>query len=88
MAVGMPGNKGVISGMRTSCEVVVEVNMVKAIYQGKLPFFISENRVILCPGDESGALHPDYFRSVIDFKKKSLIYSAPIDYLCVYDFEC
>lgn len=34
MALGLPGKKGVISGMRTSCEVVVEVNMVKAITHG------------------------------------------------------
>jgi 2'-phosphotransferase len=58
MAIGLPGSKGVISGMRTSCEVVIEINMVKAMYEGKLPFFISENSVILCPGDENGALPP------------------------------
>ena len=34
MAIGMPGKNGVISGMRQSCEVVVEVNMVRAIYEG------------------------------------------------------
>lgn len=31
MAPGM-GKDGVISGMRASCEIVIEVNMVKAIY--------------------------------------------------------
>jgi 2'-phosphotransferase len=41
MAIGMPGKKGVISGMRGSCEVVVEVNIAKAMLQGKIPFYIS-----------------------------------------------
>jgi 2'-phosphotransferase len=50
MAIGMPGKKGVISGMRGSCEVVVEINIVKAIKEGKIPFSISENNVILSPG--------------------------------------
>ncbi len=59
MAIGMPGKKGVISGMRGSCEVVIEINMVKAIRQGKIPFFISENQVILTPGvGEKGYLPP------------------------------
>ena len=69
MAIGMPGKKGVISGMRTSCEVVVEVNMTKAIKLGQVPFFFSSNQVILSPGNESGSLLPEFFRSVIDFKK-------------------
>jgi 2'-phosphotransferase len=84
----MPGKKGVISGMRTSCEVVIEINMVKAIYEGNIPFFISENKVILTPGNESGSLPPMYFRTMLDFKKKEFIHKAPFDYICVYDFEC
>jgi hypothetical protein len=43
MAIGMPGKKGVISGMRGSCEVVVEINIVKAIKEGQIPFYISHN---------------------------------------------
>ena len=34
MAIGMPGKKGVISGMRASCDVVIEVNMPKAMAHG------------------------------------------------------
>lgn len=41
MAIGMPGKKGVISGMRQSCKAVVEVNMVRAIKDASIPFFIS-----------------------------------------------
>ena len=47
--------------------------MVKAIYD-KIPFFISENKVILCPGLEDGSLPPKYFRTVLDFKKKDFFY--------------
>ena len=41
MAIGMPGKNGVISGMRNTCNAVVEVNLVKAIYAGQIPFYIS-----------------------------------------------
>ena len=63
MAIGMPGKKGVISGMRNSSEVVVEINMVKAIKEGQIPFFISENKVILSGGiGEKGFIPSKYFR--------------------------
>jgi 2'-phosphotransferase len=63
MAIGKPNDNEVISGMRSSCEVIVEVNMAKAISDG-VPFYVSNNKVILCPGDDKGALYPKYFRSV------------------------
>jgi 2'-phosphotransferase len=89
MAIGMPGKKGVISGMRGSCEVVVEINIVKAIKVGKIPFSISENNVILSPGiGDQGFLPPKYFRQVLNLKTRDLIYSATFDYIVVYDFEC
>jgi 2'-phosphotransferase len=63
MAIGLPGKNGVISGMRGSCEVVVEINLVKAMREGHLPFFISENKVVLTPGiGDKGYLPPKYFR--------------------------
>lgn len=67
MAVGM-GKNGVISGMRASCQIVVEVNMPKAIYGvHKIPFFVSSNEVILSSGlPETGSIPPNYFRSVLD----------------------
>ena len=41
MALGMPSS-GVISGMRNSCQVVVEVNMAKAMFgPHKIPFWVS-----------------------------------------------
>ena len=66
MAVGMPGKTGVISGMRSSCQVVVEVNMTQAMFAGNVPFHISENSVILSEG-LNGVVPSKYFRSVWDF---------------------
>jgi len=57
--------------MRSSCEVVIELNMVKAMYgKHKIPFYVSSNKVILSEGLEDGSIPAEYFRSVIDFKKK------------------
>ena len=57
LAAGMPGKGGVISGMRGSCEVVIELNMTKAIYgPHQLPFYISSNDVILCEGLKDGSI--------------------------------
>ena len=85
----MPGKSGVISGMRSSCEIVIEVNLWKAVLGSNLPFYISENKVILSPGTkEGGYVPPENFRSVLDIKKHEYIYMAPFDYLVVYDFEC
>jgi hypothetical protein len=44
--------------------------------------------VILSEGLADGSIPPEYFRSVLDFKKNKYLYEAPIDYICVYDFEC
>ena len=41
LAAGLPGN-GVISGMRSSCQIVVEVNIAKAMHgRHRIPFHIS-----------------------------------------------
>jgi hypothetical protein len=87
MAIGMPGKKGVISGMRGSVEVVVEINLVRAIKEGQIPFFISHNKVVLTAGIE-GILPAKYFRQVLNLKTQDFIYQAPFDYIVVYDFEC
>merc|ERR1711976_345375 len=58
---------GVISGFRASCEVLIYVDMVQAIEDG-YPFFVSENNVILCSGDENGTLPAKDCQKVIDRK--------------------
>ena len=67
LAVGLPGD-GVISGMRSSCQVVIEINMVKAMHGAhKIPFWISSNKVVLSEGLEDGSLPASYFRYVLDY---------------------
>ena len=88
LAIGLPGN-GVISGMRTSCEVVIEINMTKAMLgPHNMSFWISSNKVVLCEGLEDGSLPTAYFRYVLDFQRKKFIHQTPFDYICVFDFEC
>ena len=74
MAMGLPGNKGVISGMRVSCDFVFEVNMIKAKFNG-LPFLVSNNGVVLSPGEgERGIIAPKYFRSIFCLKNDMYMY--------------
>lgn len=66
LAEGMPGEAGVISGMRRSAQVFVWVDVCRAIAAG-VPFYRSENGVILTPGrDGDGLLPIDAFASVVD----------------------
>lgn len=49
MASGMPGDKAVKSGIRSGVEVLIYVDVGKAMEQG-IPFFRSVNGVIMTPG--------------------------------------
>lgn len=59
---------GVISGFRMSCEILIYVDAVAAIQDG-IDFFVSENNVILCSGNDEGLLIPKYFKKVVDRQK-------------------
>ena len=48
---GLPGEAGVISGMRKSAEVFVWVDVLRAMRMG-VTFYLSQNRVVLTPGRE------------------------------------
>ncbi|KAI2657074.1 tRNA 2'-phosphotransferase 1 [Labeo rohita] len=60
LAPGLPGEGGVISGMRQSCDLAVYIDVAKAMSDG-IQFFWSENGVLLTPGDDAGMLAPRYF---------------------------
>ena len=49
MAVGLPGDPGVKSGIRGSVEVLIYVDVRRAMAAG-IPFFRSMNNVICSPG--------------------------------------
>lgn len=63
-ATGLPGDSGVISGMRSSSQVLIFVDLDKAMNDG-YQFFQSANDVILCPGNRQGILPSEYFSKVI-----------------------
>lgn len=63
-AAGLPGDKGVISGVRTNCDLFVVLDVQKAL-AGGIRFYKSENNVILSPGDESGFISPAYIKDVL-----------------------
>ncbi|KAH9175960.1 KptA family-domain-containing protein [Lactarius sanguifluus] len=64
LAQGVPGD-GVISGMRNSAQVLIYVDVQKALDAG-ITFSLSENGVVLTEGDERGFLSPEYFLRVED----------------------
>ncbi|KAF8567489.1 hypothetical protein P879_10237 [Paragonimus westermani] len=59
-APGETGDAGVISGMRASAEVLIYIDLAKAMQDG-IHFYLSENQVILSEGDANGCLPPKYF---------------------------
>lgn len=63
------GTRRAISGMRGDCDFVIWLDLRKAIEDG-LPFYISDNEVILSPGDEDGAIHCSYFLKAMDIRCK------------------
>eukprot|EP00252_Welwitschia_mirabilis_P015653 TRINITY_DN3460_c0_g1_i2.p1 TRINITY_DN3460_c0_g1~~TRINITY_DN3460_c0_g1_i2.p1 ORF type:complete len:354 (-),score=35.67 TRINITY_DN3460_c0_g1_i2:91-1152(-) len=60
-ARGLPAN-GVISGMRTNCEVAIYLDLEKALKDG-MKIYVSENQVILTEGFD-GVVPPQYFKSI------------------------
>eukprot|EP00759_Apiculatamorpha_spiralis_P012028 PhF_6_TR19122/c1_g1_i1/m.28129/K10669/TRPT1, TPT1; 2'-phosphotransferase len=67
-AQGLPGDYGVISGMRKSCEVLVYLDVAEAL-KDNIPLFLSTNGVVLSPGvGTTGVIPPKYFQYVTDMK--------------------
>lgn len=66
-ACGLPENKQVISGMRSSVDLFIFLDVEKAL-AGGLKFFISDNRVILTEGNADGFVETKFFWKVIDRK--------------------
>lgn len=62
-AIGVNNEKEVISGYRNNSEVLIYLDMEKAMNDGII-FYLSDNDVILTEGN-NGILDPKYFRNVI-----------------------
>lgn len=64
MASKLPGDEGVISGMRQKSEVYIYIDGPRALAEG-VPLFRSKNGVILSPGI-NGVIPPHLFLNVTD----------------------
>jgi 2'-phosphotransferase len=64
-ASGLPGEDGVISGMRTTSQVYIYINGGVCAQDG-IKFYRSSNGVILTAGSENGILPIRYFANVVD----------------------
>uniref|UniRef100_H0UZN8 2'-phosphotransferase n=1 Tax=Cavia porcellus TaxID=10141 RepID=H0UZN8_CAVPO len=84
LASGLPGDPGVISGMRPNCEVAVFINGPLALADG-ISFFRSANGVILTPGDADGFLLPKYFKEALQLRpaRKPLSLAGEKDAECL-----
>lgn len=57
----------VISGMRTSCNVLIYIDIEKCLKEG-IKFYRSTNSVILSSGDASGLIRNELFLKIVDRK--------------------
>ncbi|OCH96356.1 hypothetical protein OBBRIDRAFT_708771, partial [Obba rivulosa] len=62
LAQGVAGS-GVISGMRTSSQILIFIDIQKAMDAG-IKFYLSANGVVLTEGDAKGFLKPEFFARV------------------------
>ncbi|XP_034398756.1 tRNA 2'-phosphotransferase 1 isoform X1 [Cyclopterus lumpus] len=67
LAPGLPGEEGVISGMRKDCDLAVYIDVFKALADG-IEFFWSDNGVLLTEGDAEGKLLPKYFSRALTLR--------------------
>ena len=74
-AEGADGKPGVISGMRSSCDVAIYLD-VRAALQAGIKLLRSENGVLLSPGDADGRIPSVLFKKVVDLNGGQLI---PLD---------
>ena len=81
-SIGFNWENQVKSGMRNSCDIYIEINMVYAFFNN-IDFFISLNNVVLSSGIE-GIIPVKFFKRVLD-KNKNLILDCLYDYFI--DFE-
>ena len=69
MAVGLPGNPDVKSGIRTYMEVLIYIDVTRAMAAG-IPFFRSVNNVICSPGP----IPPKFFARVVRRTDNKILY--------------
>ncbi|EPT28837.1 RNA 2'-phosphotransferase, Tpt1/KptA family protein [Toxoplasma gondii TgCatPRC2] len=65
--------KGVISGMRATADVLIFLDVKKALDEG-LRMFVSSNDVVLSPGNERGIIETRFFSKVVDRKTGMILF--------------
>ena len=63
-APAYPGHGEIISGMRKTCDLLIEADVEKSIIEGII-WYKSKNNVILTSGNEEGYLLFKFFKKVI-----------------------
>ena len=81
-SIGFNWENQVKSGMRLSCEIFIEINMVYSFFNG-IEFFLSENNVVLSSGI-NGIIPTKFFKRVLD-KNQNVIFACQYD--CIICFE-
>lgn len=72
-AIGEPNDLNVISGIRKSCEVLIYIDIHKAM-NANIKFYRSKNNVILTKGiNDSGILPSEYFLKIIEINFGKLL---------------
>jgi 2'-phosphotransferase len=73
-AAGVPGqDAGVISGMRADAQILIYIDIRRALDAG-IPFWRSDNGVILTEGDAEGVLSMEFFTKVMDRKRDVVLW--------------
>jgi RNA:NAD 2'-phosphotransferase (TPT1/KptA family) len=64
-AIKLPGESGLVSGMRSSSSVLIYLDIDKCL-QDRVPLYLSTNGVVLTPGvGDTGRLPEEYFSEVV-----------------------
>ncbi|OQR96242.1 tRNA 2'-phosphotransferase 1-like [Achlya hypogyna] len=78
-AAGEVGENEVISGMRTSVQIKIYIDVAKVIGD-HIPVYRSANNVILCAGvGEKGVLSRKYFSKVLRVRDGAVLYNGGVD---------
>lgn len=61
LAKGRPGSSNVISGMRSSSQIIIHIDIISALKQGDIPFSMASNGAILTSGQGNTGILPIKF---------------------------
>ena len=71
--IQIPEDGEVISGMRKSCQVIIYLDIIRAMEAG-IVFYLSDNKVVLSEGNSSGFIPKEYFSKIINRNTKMELY--------------